>query len=137
VRDGYAQSIETVEPLDFGEATVRRNDAVYDITIASTGSVSAGANFDYVTSGKVGVYRLTGAAPLRPITVSVSVDQQMISAGQQMVIDNFDIDAPPNTDASGEAIINIGARIRTNGNGTNYVGNSNFIALMTLTVNVL
>ncbi|MFK7840157.1 MAG: hypothetical protein AB8B83_07470 [Bdellovibrionales bacterium] len=132
-----AQSIVRVQEMDFGEAAIRRNDTVYDILLTSAGNTSAGSNFNFVSTGRQGIYRLTGAAPSRPITVNVTVDQQMVAAGQAMVIDNFDVDAPTQTDVNGEAVIRIGARIRTNGNGVNYIGNSNFIARMTLSINVL
>jgi len=133
----FAQSIVRVQEMDFGEAVVKRNDAQYSMMVTSAGNLSADSNFIHVAPIAEGVYRLTGAAANRPITVNITVDQQMITAGQQMIIDNFDIDAPTQTDASGEALIRVGARVRTNGNGVNYIGDADYLALMTLSITVL
>lgn len=137
VQDVRAQSIVRVQELDFGEAVVRRNDATYSMTVLTNGNLSAGTNFLHLTGVTQGIYRLTGATPNRPITVGITVDQQMIAPGEAMIIDNFSIDAPATTDGSGEALIRVGARVSTDASGTPYMGNSNFLAQMTLTVTIL
>lgn len=136
--DACAQeSIVRVQEMEFGEVLVRRNDAIYDAQLSSNGNISAGSNFLFISSSSEGVYRLTNAAANRPITVDVTVDQELIGGGQMFSIDNFDIDAPAQTDGSGEALIRVGARMRTNGNGENYIGGRDFLALMTLSITIL
>ena len=136
-QDARAQSIVTVQALDFGEAVVRRNDATYSMTVTDTGNLSADANFLHLTPVAEGIYRLTGAAANRPIVVGIIVDQQMIAPGEAMIIDNFDINAPATTDGSGEALIRVGARVSTDASGTPYSGNANFLAQMTLSITIL
>lgn len=136
--DASAQeSIVRVQEMEFGEVLVRRNDAIYDAQLSSNGNISAGSNFLFISSSSEGVYRLTNAAANRPITVDVTVDQELIGGGQMFSIDNFDIDAPAQTDSLGEALIRVGARMRTNGNGENYIGGRDFLALMTLSITIL
>lgn len=133
-----AQSISLVQELDYGEAVVKDNDSQHSLIVNASGGVSADAEFAVIVSPQEGVYRLTGATAFQPISsVIVTVDQQVLNAGEQFIIDNFDIDFPATADINGEAIISVGARLRTSGTGTPYTGSTTFNGFLTLAVTLL
>ena len=131
-----AQTITPVQNLSFGEGVVTDNSAQHSIIIQADGTLMNDPEFRFVTLPQEGIYNLTGAAALAPITsVLVTVDQQVIGPGQDFTIDSFDIDAPANTDGSGAATIRIGARLRTSGTSINYTPSALFNGQFTITVN--
>lgn len=134
--NAYAQSISVTQALSFGEVVLTDNNAQHEIVIANNGTYTNDPEYLFVTTPDVGIYQLTGDLPNRPIaSVTVTVDQQMQGGGQQFTIDNFDISHPAQTNASGEALITVGARIRSSGTGVPYFNSQAFNAILTLSVN--
>ncbi len=131
-----AQTIATTQPLDFGTSVITNNDAPRQITVQTNGAYFSDPEFSIVIPPVPGNYLLTDAgAPFTLITtVNITVDQQMIGAGQDFVIDNFDISHPGSTNGAGELPIIIGARLTTTGSGIAYTPNETFTSSMTLDV---
>lgn len=136
--DAHAQTITTTQALDFGEIVVRNNNAQREINLQSTGAFTADGEIVFLSNPQEGIYSCTGFPPATAITsVTVTVTQQVVNiggSGPNFTIDNFDIDAPANT-GTGNFTINLGARLRTSGNGVHYEGSEDFDGIMDLTVN--
>ena len=131
-----AQTINIIQDINFGEAVVMDNSMQHEIVVDSNGSFSIDPAFSVVTNPSEGEYLVTGLPALQPIiSVTVTIDQQLIGVGEDFIIDNFDIDAPAVSDNFGELPIRIGARLRTSGSGIPYQASTGFASSMTLTVN--
>lgn len=131
-----AQTIAEEQVLDFGEAVFKYNNMVYEIVLLADGTLTNDPSIVFVTSPQIGRYRISGLTPFEPITsVTITVDTQVIGAGEDFTIDNFDINHPATADGSGEAIIYLGARLRTSGSGTHYNPSTSFSGSLVLTVN--
>lgn len=131
-----AQTITEEQVLSFGEAVFKYNNMVYEIVLLADGSLTNDPSIVFTTSPQIGRYRITGLTPFEPITsVTVTVDTQVIGVGEDFTIDNFDISYPANADGSGEAVIYLGARLRTSGSGINYSPSTTFNGVLDLTVN--
>ena len=136
VSGAFAQSISTTQALDFGEAVLLDNTAVREIILDQDASYSSDPEYVFVTNPVPGIYQLTGELPFRAIvSVTIVVDQQMLGAGHQFTIDNFDIDHPPATNGSGEATIRVGARMQSSGTGSTYPTSTSFVGDLELSVN--
>ena len=136
--NALAQSIEIVRQIDFGEVIVKNNDSVHEINVSHFGGYSADPAFIFLSTPLSGIYRLRGATPGQTISnVTITVTQQVTTGGQQFNIDNFDIDYPSIVDGSGEALIRVGARLRTSGNGLMYYNLTDFLGFMDLEVTLL
>jgi len=138
-RVAFAQvDIATVRALSFGEAIVTDNDSVHEVIVAPGGAYTNDPEFIFLTTPLSGVYRLTGASPSQAIdSVVVTVDQQLLGGGQELVLDNFTYNFPPTVDGSGAATITVGARMRNNGNGMPYTGPIGHNAILTISVTLL
>ncbi len=133
----YAQSVTVLKELNFGEAVVTSNSAQYSIDVRSNGSFFGDSVFVFLTQPTEGIYRIEGLPVSTNVAnVTIQVDQQMIGPGTDFIIDNFDIDAGETTNSSGELLINLGARLRTTGNGQNYLHNATFNSALTVTINL-
>lgn len=133
-----AQSIITVQELDFGLGIVKNNNAGHEVIVATGGGVSSDPDIVIINSPVNGIYRLVGAGAFQTIdSVNIIINQQMIGAGEDFVIGNFTTSFPATTDGSGEAIINVGARITTTATSNPYQDNTTFTSMLTLQVNLL
>jgi hypothetical protein len=130
-----AQTITTTQALDFGEAVILANDAQYEIVVSHNGSYSVDPQISLVTPPTEGIYQLSGAPALQLITaINITVTQQMIGAGEDFIIDNFDINNNPQTDASGDLTVEVGARLRTSGTGNPYLDATTYNSVMTMDI---
>jgi len=131
-----AQTINTTQALSFGEAVLTDNTAQREIILSEDGSYSSDSQYLFVTLPQAGIYEVSGQTPLLAISsVTVSVITNPNATGRQFTIDNFDIDHPAAIDGAGEAIIRVGARLRSSGNGTTYPASTTFNGSLQLTVN--
>ncbi len=132
----YAQVITTLQPMSFGTAIVTNNDIPHEINLAADGSYSADSEFVFLSPPQQGIYRLVVFPPsiTNINSIFVTIDQQMQGAGEDFIIDNFDIDSAPQTSILGDLEIEIGARLRTTGSGVNYTPLATYNALMTLNI---
>lgn len=131
----FAQNITVTQELSFGEGIVTDNSIQQSLTMEFDGDYTADPGILLVTPPQPGIYLLEGVIPFTAISnVTVTVDQQMNGPGEGFTIDNFDINYPPNVDANGEAVIRLGARMRTSGNSNAYSESSIFQSEMTLNV---
>lgn len=130
-----AQTITTIQPLDFGEAVVFDNNAQYELIVTRTGNVSSDPQFSIIEPPTEGIYLLSGApARQRITTININVDQQMVGTGENFIIDSFDIRHNPQTDNSGELMVEVGARLLTTGSGIPYTAATSFNAVMTMDI---
>lgn len=133
-----AQTISPVQDLSFGQAIVTNNNSQHEIIIVPGGGFSNDPEISFITTPVAGVYRLTGATPFQVIdSVVITVDQQMIGAGEDFVLDNFSVTHPPQADNFGNALIDVGARMRTTGNFNTYMSSTTFTGMFTIDVNLL
>jgi len=117
----FAQvTITPTRNLSFGEALFFDNNAVRTIEISVFNTFTADSEYNFVTDPVSGVYTLNGASAFDNISVSATVTGQPTLGPQTFTIDNLVIDAPAQTDGTGQAVINLGGRLRSSGNGTTY-----------------
>lgn len=134
----FAQTLTRIQDVDFGLAVVTNNNAQYEVVVSPGGGFSHDPEIAFITNPTSGSYRLTGAAPGQTIdSVTFTIDQQMIGPGEDFILDNFNATFPATADGAGQAIINIGGRMQTTGNFTNYDASSAFSGMVTIEVNLL
>ena len=132
----FAQTINTLQDLTFGEAVLTDNSAPREILLNEDGSFSSDSQYLFVTNPQPGIYEVTGQTPSTAITsVTMTVIANPNATGREFTIDNFDIDHPAATDGAGEATIRVGARLQSSGNGTTYPASTTFNGTLQLTVN--
>lgn len=136
VSSASAQTISETQALSWGELVLTDNNAQHEIVIATDGNYTNDPEYLFVTEPDVGIYLLTGELPNRPIaSVTVTVLTQMQGGGQQFTMDNFTVQHPAQTDATGQALITVGGRLRSSGTGTPYNTSTAFSASLELSVN--
>lgn len=116
--------ITVVQPLHFGDYIVKRNDAVYTITV-NTGGTS---NFDPAGFIEInplaqpGIYDIDSLPPNTAI-ISVVITQTipLSGSGENFQMNTFQETHPASTDVSGVARIRVGGNADTSGNGNPYV----------------
>ena len=110
-------------PLDFGEMAVKSNTAVSTLQITSAGTVTFSGDVIPLGGAMRGEYRLTGFPP--GVLLEVTLDNANLSAGggglpELLLVTNYD--APTLlSDPSGEALVPLGASLKTNGSTVMYV----------------
>lgn len=131
-----AQTITTIQAMNFGEAILTDNNAQHAITVRFNGNVTSDPEYIFIGGAPVrGIYEITGGVPMQRLdTVTVTVDQELLGGGGQFIIDDFDIQSPNRLNGAGEGTIRIGARIRSTGSGTPPPTSTTFNGLMTLDV---
>ena len=135
ISPSQAQSITEIEEMNFGQGVVKNNDAQYTIELGADGSYNADPEIVFTNTPDPGEYLATGLPASTPIiNVTVSVIQQVVGDGEDFTIDNFDIDHPASTNASGELPIYLGARLTTTGTGINYTGDTTFNGIFNLII---
>ncbi len=113
--------VTTIQPLSFGNFVVKRNDAQYDITINTDGSVAYdSAGYIQISPPQQGIYDIDGL-PLAMAISSVDVTQfgPLSAAGNLFQMVDFQETHPAAT-VGGVARIVIGATARSTGNGIAY-----------------
>ena len=131
----YAQNIMTVQDINFGQAVVLDNSAVYEINVGADGSNSSDPEFSFVTLPSRGEYYVSGLPSNALIlNININVDQQLQGLGEDFIIDNFDIDAPTNASPAGDLTVFLGARLRTTGSNIAYNPSTTFNSIMTMDV---
>lgn len=130
-----AQTITTIQDIDFGQAVITNNNAQYQIVINPNGSYTADPEFSFVTTPSEGIYLLSGAPARQRIdNIIITVDQQMNGTGEDFIIDSFNVRNNPQTNNAGELTVELGARLRTSGSGINYTAETSFNAIMTMDI---
>ena len=118
-----AQTVTTVQALDFGEWLSYGNAAEYEITVNTDGSYSADAAFIKITAPQEGIYDIEGGfTPFTPVA-SVVVTQQAVLAccGNTFSMDTFQETHSAAVDAAGVVRVTVGGTANTSGNSSAYV----------------
>lgn len=118
-----APSVTVDVPLDFGVLAVKANGSVSTLSVNEFGSVSFTA--DVIPLGGIvkGEYRLTGFPPHMPL--ELQWDDVNLSAGgfglpEFLLVTDY-VNPVVVSDALGEAVVPVGATLKTSGSGTMYV----------------
>lgn len=131
----YAQTLTTVQDLQFGQAIVTNNNARHSAIVNTDGSLSVDPEFIFITQPQVGIYRLVGGLPNQAIDdIDLTVDDRFRGPGPDFRFNRLRSSAPSNLDINGEADIFVGGRIQTSGNGRAYRSSETFNGLFTITV---
>lgn len=131
---GDAQAaINELQPLNWGHAIVRQNNAQYGIVLQTNGSYIADPNFVIITPPQVGIYEVTGLPLNVPISVMVSSGAITRPASAAFYYENFLVDAPANS-GPGTVTLILGGTFRTSGSMFQY-GAGDYSGAVTITVN--
>jgi hypothetical protein len=118
--------VELVQPLDFGQVVVLRNDSVGTYVIDKRGRINYSTNFGIITPGQNGLYRVSGLTPNTVRTFNiVSIATEMNTNGgafnETFDIAITDFDNERVVDSNGEVLIRFGGTISTSGStGVNF-----------------
>jgi hypothetical protein len=119
-----AQTVTTVQALNFGEWLSLNNNAEYEITINTDGSYSSdGAGFIEISAPQEGIYDIEdGFTPSTPVA-SVVVSQQAVLTfgGGVFQMDAFQETHSATVDGGGVVRVTVGGTANTSGNSTAYV----------------
>ena len=129
----YADTLTQNQELTFGEGVIKDNSAQYEIVVDTDGSYTNDPEIALISFPQEGIYTFDGLQS-QPITVIVTVQQQLIGTGLDFVIDNITVDAPATTDPSGTATIRVGARMQTTGDGFSYNNSNSYSGLINVDV---
>ena len=133
----YSKSFAAIteeQPLSFGSFAIGKNDAVSTLKIPhASGIPTATYKMFPLTRGQPGIFRLTAYPAFSPLMINITNFQLNLGASPILYIEDFTFD-PVNTNAAGEAILTIGATLKTSGLGGNY-GDGNYSGTMNITVN--
>lgn len=118
-----AQMVSEVSYLDFGTVAIKDNSQVYTMSMSWEGAVIKDTEIGIIDPGNPAEYSFEGFLPDTLLNVSVlSPSTQTLKKGccastEQMTIDTFDYPATITTDGNGDAILYVGAELRTSGSG--------------------
>ncbi len=131
-----AEAITEQQPLSFGQFAITDNTIVSTMTIPYNGlPPSVTGNIIPITPGQAGHYLLSGfpAYVLFYITVTSSnLTKGGTGQPEPLVLDNF-THPTLTANANGEALLKLGARLSTTGNGVSYV-DAPYSGTITITV---
>lgn len=116
--------VTTVQQLQFGSYIVKKNDAVYTITVNIGGVTTYDpSGFIQISPGQDGIYDLDGMTPFDAIT-SVTITQVTPLAGPSgpnFQMNSFTETHPAQVDAGGVVRVRLGASADTSGSGMAYI----------------
>ena len=136
---GKAWSSTEEEPLSFGIFAAPDNSSVHKLRIFYDNSLPDTVGQIYILEpGRAGRYRLSGLPANRSLNITVTATPMSTVANPQVneefVLDSF-IYPPTITDATGSALLELGATLSTTGSGSSYQS-TQYRATITITVNL-
>lgn len=110
-------TFEELDPLDFGELAVARNDSVYSLTLSATGSYSLSEGILLISPGQPGRYRITDLPVSQPIMLELFQDflSRAENRGPYLSLRDTGTNSPVSTDSNGTLEFRLGARLATDG----------------------
>lgn len=123
-----APEVDVTQSLHFGNFIPQNNDGLYQITVASDGGVTADPHM--IQTGGVtprnGTFQLSGFADEDAVTITFDPDPVLLNCGcggPGFTVGTFVIDPDPvDIDEFGEATVNFGATLTTDGSTVRYSG---------------
>lgn len=126
-------AITEEQPLSFGSFAIAKNDAVSTLKVPHVGGIPiATYKLFPLTRAQPGHYRLTAYPPFTPLMINISNFQLGLGASPLLYVEDFTFD-PVNTNASGTALLKIGATLKTTGLGGTY-GDGGYSGTLNITV---
>ncbi len=118
-----APAVTVDVPLEFGLLAVKSNISSSTLQVAPSGAISFSGDILAIGGAFRGEYRVTGFPPNTPL--EVTVDDASLSAGggglpELLTVTDYDSPSVV-TDALGEALVLLGASLKTNASGVMYV----------------
>lgn len=114
-------TLDQLEPIDFGTLAISRNDTPYTLSLSHTGNYSFSAAYFVVTPGRPGRYRLRGLPAYQPVRFELADDvlARPGNIGPYLTVTDLPLTGR-STNQAGELEFRLGARLRTDGQGSSY-----------------
>ena len=121
----HAGEVSQQQALSFGKIALKNNNTVATLHITSTGQILKDDAFVVLEAGQPGRFLLYDFPPFTQLSFSIGVGSTASSYSGGVTPTQFSIEpymdfATQNTNAQGELILNIPARLVTSGNGSVY-----------------
>lgn len=136
----YGQTLTQNTPLSFGRVVVTDNNAPRDITLLSSGGYIADpAYVFYAETPQLGSYTISGQAINSVMDIFIDVAATSLgpdvgtSPPQFFLVNPFTVPATVITDGVGNATFQVGATLRSNGGGQNFL-DANYSGSFTIMV---
>tara|TARA_B100000686_G_scaffold258199_1_gene270428 strand:- start:30 stop:488 length:459 start_codon:yes stop_codon:yes gene_type:complete len=129
-------AINETQALTFGEFALSNNASSHQLTISPLGVVSKDQAVKLIVEPEEAVFDVSGFPGSTPLIINVSFNNlTSLDGGSAFTISNPSIwPAAVTTDPAGNATFNVGATLRTSGDGGFYP-DSNYNGTMTVSVN--
>lgn len=126
-------AITEIQPLSFGNFAAPSNAVVSTLTIGYMGGHPSVTNRIYVLSPpQPGQFQLTDYPPWTPLMINISNFQLVLGASPSFLIEDFTTNSII-TDGSGQALLRVGATLKTTGTGGTY-GDGGYTGNMNITI---
>lgn len=121
------------QSISFGSFAIAANDAQSSITISKNGGTPVYSYKIYpLAHGQPGQYRLTAYPIFTPLVININDFVLQRTAAPNLLVEDFTFD-PIITDGTGQALLNLGASLKTTGLGGSY-GDGNYTGTMSITI---
>ena len=123
-----AQTVTEIQPLSLGAIAVSKNSTKESLTIQLDGKTKRSSGIIPTVPGSVGQFALNGFPSSQ--SLAVSIDPVVLSLAGDGLGKTFSLGFSyfplVTTDANGDAVLDIGATLKTSGDGTSYGNNAHF-----------
>ncbi|BCD96887.1 DUF4402 domain-containing protein [Marinagarivorans cellulosilyticus] len=121
------------QAISFGSFAIAANDAQSSIVISKNGGTPVYSYKIYpLMHGQPGQYRLSAYPAFTPLVININDFVLQRTGAPNLLIEDFTHD-PIITDGSGEALLDLGASLKTTGLGGSY-GDGNYTGTMNITI---
>lgn len=126
-------AISESQPLHFGTFALANNLTVSTLRVPFDGNNPVATNNLYPLSfGQAGHYQLTSLPAFMPLIITISDYVLQVGAAEEFSVSSFTYPALM-TNASGEALLKVGATLSTTGSGTEY-GDAVYTGIMNIMI---
>lgn len=123
VDSAFADQIDVVENLSFGNIVVSDNSTKSTVTINKSGTTQVTGNMHVVQGGTAGEIQLSDFVPgvqLSIMAAATNDDLSGLGTSEKFTITNIDIASIVNIPASGQYTLLFGATLESSGSGAAY-----------------
>lgn len=127
-------AIAEVQALGFGQFAIGDNNSVSTLTVPYVGSRYKATNRLYpISHGQAGHYQLTAYPAFTPLIITITDFDLSIGMSEPLEVRDFTYDSVM-TDANGDALLKVGATLKTTGSSTTY-GDGSYSGNINITIN--